>query len=390
MILSDNEDIGKACKELKNSLVELKRLDEGKANDFIANFVIKIKNIARVENYVRQTFEVSGIDKDVIKKFISKCEEEKIKEMKELFKEKEPKDDLLNKKRTMQRFSFDKSEESTIDTSKISVRTRKIDDYFKKEKKEKNYRNIKKRIKEMTIKSTTDDFSSLKNTDISLDEDKDTRKPLISNDTMLTYGETLPSSAASSKFPLSFNSVNKHSTYSLLSATNTSIDYSYPSHSNSQTATTFQSPSSYSFRGINSKFIPFENLPKIRSTSKKKKSNHKSFTEKFMNTIQSKIGDDLIKSSLRNEDKTNENRAHNKAIEISSNNFYGNDTIEVDEEKKEKSKNKKEKKKPYNDILAYKTPEKKDPFMKFKDIPVSEDETKKNFMRVLFNNFHKK
>ena len=55
------------------------------------------------------------------------------------------------------------------------------------------------------------------------------------------------------------------------------------------------------------------------------------------------------------------------------------------------SKNKREKKKKVNnDVLAYKTPEKKDPYMKFKDIPISEDETKKNFMRVLFNNFHNK
>ena len=54
-------------------------------------------------------------------------------------------------------------------------------------------------------------------------------------------------------------------------------------------------------------------------------------------------------------------------------------------------KNKREKKKKVcNDVLAYKTPEKKDPYMKFKDIPISEDETKKNFMRVLFNNFHNK
>ena len=392
MILSEKEDIEKECKEVKVALQELKRLDEKKANNFIENFVIKMKNINHVENYVKQTFEVSGIDKEVIKKFICKCEENKIKEMKELFKEKDKEDkedELLKKKRKMQRFSFDKSEESTIDTSKISIRTRKIEDYFKKEKKETNYHNIKKRIKEMTIKNTTNDISSLKNTDISIDEDKDTRKPLISNDTMLTYGETLPSSAASSKYPLSFSSIHKHSTYSLLSATNTSLDFNFPSHSNSQTATTFQSPSNYSFRGINSKFIPFENLPKIRSTSKKKK-NHNSFTEKFMNTIQSKIGDELVKSSLK-EDKTNENKEQNKTIEISSDNFYGNDSIEVDEEKKAKSKNKREKKKKVcNDVLAYKTPEKKDPYMKFKDIPISEDETKKNFMRVLFNNFHNK
>ena len=277
MILSEKEDIEKECKEVKVALQELKRLDEKTANNFIENFVIKMKNINHVENYVKQTFEVSGIDKEVIKKFICKCEEDKIKEMKELFKEKDKEDkedELLKKKRKMQRFSFDKSEESTIDTSKISIRTRKIEDYFKKEKKETNYHNIKKRIKEMTIKNTTNDISSLKNTDISIDEDKDTRKPLISNDTMLTYGETLPSSAASSKYPLSFSSINKHSTYSLLSATNTSLDFNFPSHSNSQTATTFQTPSNYSFRGINSKFIPFENLPKIRSTSKKKK-NHK-------------------------------------------------------------------------------------------------------------------
>ena len=59
--------------------------------------------------------------------------------------------------------------------------------------------------------------------------------------------------------------------------------------------------------------------------------------------------------------------------------------------KGERRRNKREKKKKVcNDVLAYKTPEKKDPYMKFKDIPISEDETKKNFMRVLFNNFHNK